>query len=76
MARSNIPHAYCKGICKKYVVKKPSTGTRYSQGQKRCQMCLVFINYESSRCPCCSYLLRTRSRSKTSKQKHEEISRI
>ena len=76
MGRNDTPHPTCTGICKKYVVNKSPRGKRYSKGQKRCQMCLVFINYEGPRCPCCGYLLRTRPRSRIPKEKLGGITRI
>jgi len=53
----------CKGICHKYKVTKthPST-TRYSMGQKRCNVCSIFIKWDGNLCPCCHYRLRTRPR--------------
>jgi hypothetical protein len=54
----------CKGICIKYRAKKPQRGSRYASGQKRCQICDIFINYPSLFCPCCGYRMRTRPRSR------------
>ena len=54
----------CKGICDKYKAQKPAqTNDRYSYGQKRCNLCDIFIEWDGSRCPCCSGILRTRPRS-------------
>ena len=53
----------CKGICDKYKAQKPArTNERYDYGQKRCNMCGMFIEWEGVRCPCCSSVLRTRNR--------------
>jgi rRNA maturation endonuclease Nob1 len=55
----------CKGICVKYRAKKPGReGNRYASGQKRCQICDIFIDYPSLFCPCCGYRMRTRPRSR------------
>ena len=35
MARFSVPHPNCNGTCKEYEAKKPVSGTRYGQGQKR-----------------------------------------
>jgi len=35
MARFSIPHPNCNGACKEYEAKKPVSGTRYGQGQKK-----------------------------------------
>jgi hypothetical protein len=67
----------CKGICSRYQALKPYIGKKkggnannnndgrgggYSIGQKRCQICNLFINWEGFSCPCCSMKLRTRPR--------------
>ena len=54
----------CKGICSRHKVMRPSTGMRYLVGQKRCQACQIFINWQDFWCPCCGYRLRTKSRNK------------
>ena len=58
----------CKGICSRHRAMRPSTGKRYLIGQKRCQVCQIFINWQSFWCPCCGYRLRTKPRIK----KHTE----
>jgi len=59
----------CKNICEKYRAKKPfSTITRYGTGQKRCQGCEIFINWDGNYCPCCGYKLRVNPR----RTKHKE----
>jgi hypothetical protein len=35
---------------------------RYSIGQKRCQICELFIEFDGVLCPCCNSRLRTRPR--------------
>ena len=54
----------CKGICVDFKGKSMPNGSRYEFGQKRCPMCSIFITIQSSRCPCCSALLRTKFRNK------------
>jgi hypothetical protein len=34
------------------------TSGRYATGQKRCQICELFIKWDESWCPCCGYRLR------------------
>jgi len=42
----------------KYKVGKPPFGQgRYATGQKRCQICEIFIQWDGLVCPCCSYRL-------------------
>ena len=50
----------CKGICILHKAYKPvgSTTSRYAIGQKRCQICEIFIKWEGLSCPCCGYKLR------------------
>ena len=50
----------CKGVCSRHKAMRPSTGKRYLTGQKRCQVCQVFINWPGFFCPCCGYRLRTK----------------
>ena len=57
----------CKGICVRYKVGKPSFGGRYATGQKRCQICEIFIQWDGLMCPCCSYRLRLKPRNMKSK---------
>ena len=44
-------------------------GNRYSTGQKRCQICEIFIKWDGLWCPCCSYMLRMRPRNLKSESK-------
>ena len=62
MSRFSVPHPNCNRTCKQFEAKKPIGGTRYGQGQKRCQMCETWVNYEGNWCPCCHYRLRSKSR--------------
>jgi len=59
----------CNGVCGKYQAKKPASGGRYANGQKRCQVCEIFIGWEGLWCPCCNYRLRTKPRNKEYKAK-------
>lgn len=55
----------CKGICNKFKATHPGSNQgRYDAGQKRCQQCGKYINYEGIFCPCCGYRLRLGRRSK------------
>jgi len=40
---------------------------RYATGQKRCQICEIFIQWDGLMCPCCSYRLRLKPRNMKSK---------
>jgi hypothetical protein len=44
----------CKGM--------PVGTGRYASGQRRCQICEIFIKWEGLWCPCCGYRLRTKPR--------------
>jgi hypothetical protein len=55
----------CKGICVKYKATRPKrNASRYANGQKRCQIYDIFIDYPSLFCPCCGYRMRTRPKSR------------
>jgi hypothetical protein len=45
----------CKGICKRYKAQKPVGSGRYANGQKRCQICELFIRWDGPWRPCCGY---------------------
>jgi hypothetical protein len=49
----------CKGICVRHRALKPLGIGRYSIGQKRCQICEIFLKWDGFWCPCCGYRLRT-----------------
>ena len=62
----------CKGICHRYKAKWYAREYRYANGQKRCNVCEIFLNWTGISCPCCGMMLRTRPRSikvKTSTKK-------
>ena len=52
----------CKGICIRHKAQKLVGSGRYASGQKRCQICEIFIKWDGLWCPCCGYRLRTRPR--------------
>jgi len=52
----------CKGICTRYKAQKPVGTGRYASGQRRCQICEIYIKWEGLWCPCCGYRLRTKPR--------------
>ncbi|HET6589423.1 MAG TPA: hypothetical protein VFG45_04585 [Candidatus Nitrosocosmicus sp.] len=49
-----------KGLCVRLKAKKSRAFCGYAEGQKRCPVCSLFINFSGSSCPCCSYKLRTK----------------
>jgi hypothetical protein len=52
----------CKGRCLIYKAQKPIGAGRYAIGQKRCQVCEIFLKWDGLWCPCCGYRLRTKPR--------------
>ncbi len=73
----------CKGICKKFEVKKPTGIGRYESGQGRCQTCEIWIDHrgvytrgnlpatEKSTgwfCNCCNYRVRRKPRNRKYKE--------
>ena len=61
--------AKCKDVCPRYKARKGQGSTRYANGQKRCQICEIFIEWEGLWCPCCGYRLRTTPRNRAYKEK-------
>ena len=61
----------CKGICIRYKAPRPPShvGGRYGIGQKRCQVCGLFIEWKDLRCPCCHYRLRIKPHNPGSKKR-------
>jgi hypothetical protein len=59
----------CKGICIRHKASGPISYGRYAIGQKRCQICEIFIKWDGIYCPCCGCRLRIRPRLLTDKAK-------
>jgi rRNA maturation endonuclease Nob1 len=58
----------CKGICLRHKAQKPVAHIgRYVIGQKRCQACETYIQWNNFWCPCCGYRLRTKPRNSRNK---------
>jgi hypothetical protein len=58
----------CRGICLRYKAQKPAVHAgRYITGQKRCQVCETYIQWNKLWCPCCGYRLRTKPRNSKNK---------
>ncbi|WP_420544465.1 hypothetical protein [Nitrosopumilus sp.] len=66
----------CKGVCDRYKATKTQGGSRYANGQKRCQSCELFINWEGLWCPCCGHRLRTMPRNRIYKEKFLQSKKI
>jgi hypothetical protein len=66
----------CKGICIRHKAHKPVDDGRYATGQKRCQVCEIFINWNGLWCPCCGYRLRTKPRNIKYKAKLHENRKV
>ena len=56
-----------------FKAQKQYATSRYGTGQKRCQMCEVFIIWNGIRCPCCGYRLRCHPRNSKNKRKIVEL---
>lgn len=52
----------CKGICHRYIVRLDPSKGRYQSGQKRCQVCSLYLIWSGIRCPCCGTRLRNKAR--------------
>jgi len=66
----------CNGICGRYKADRLASGGRYAIGQKRCQVCCIFIWWEGIRCPCCGIRLRTKTRMSDHKIKERLIAKV
>ncbi len=53
----------CQGTCHRYKAKWSARQDRYANGQKRCNTCEIFVQWDGYFCPCCNTQLRTRPRS-------------
>ncbi|MDH3834838.1 MAG: hypothetical protein OES34_11875 [Nitrosopumilus sp.] len=65
----------CNGICNRYKMVKPKGTGRYSAGQKRCNLCDIFMRWEGLFCPCCGYRVRSKPRNRKYKEKYYEAIR-
>ena len=61
----------CTEKCKNYKAQKPVSTGRYASGQKRCQFCEVFVQWDGLYCPCCNSKLRCGPRSRAGKEKYQ-----
>ena len=60
----------CKGICIRHRAQRPASYFgRYATGQKRCQVCSIFMKWDGAWCPCCGCRVRTKPRNSKFKQK-------
>ncbi len=48
----------CKGICIRHKSFSLPNKFRYLNGQKRCQVCQLYIKWMGYWCPCCGFRLR------------------
>ncbi len=73
----------CKGICKKFKVKKPTKVGRYESGQVHCHICDIWMDHKGAHvkgdlpateeltgwfCNCCNYRVRRKPRKKKYKE--------
>ena len=74
MNESNVRSGQCKKICLQYAAKKPTNSGRYDVGQKRCQICEIYITVEGTQdengiyCKCCHYRVRGKPRNRIYKE--------
>ncbi len=66
----------CKDICIRHKAPKPTCIGRYAAGQKRCQICEVFLNWSGLWCPCCSFRLRKNPRKTEDKVKLRQPEKV
>ena len=64
----------CKGICTRHRAQRTSGFFgRYATGQKRCQICAIFMRWDGLWCPCCGCRVRTKPRNSKFKQKLKTV---
>lgn len=67
----------CKGICIRHRAQRPANYFgRYAAGQKRCQLCSIFMKWDGLWCPCCGCKVRTKPRNSKFKQKLKIIRKV
>lgn len=67
----------CKGICIRHRAQRPANYFgRYATGQKRCQLCSIFMKWDGLWCPCCGCKFRTKPRNSKFKQKLKIIRKV
>jgi len=54
----------CKDTCFQYKAQKPPNASRYGSGQKRCQICEIYLKWDGLFCPCCGCKLRVKPRNR------------
>jgi len=59
----------CNEICHRYKISKPKELGRYASGQKRCNPCDIFMEWDGFFCPCCNKKLRLSPRNGKYKEK-------
>jgi len=65
----------CKGVCHRYKINRINGTGRYCIGQKRCNLCDMFMLWDGIFCPCCGGRLRLKPRNTKYKQKFFEAIR-
>ena len=63
----------CKGVCIRHRAQRPDSFGRYAVGQKRSQVCALFMKWDGLWCPCCGCRVRTKPRNSKLKQKLKTI---
>jgi len=72
---SKYSNGACKKLCLQYLAQKPSGGSRYENGQRRCLVCEQYITVEGTKdekglfCKCCHYRVRSKPRNRIYKEK-------
>ena len=86
---SNVGSSTCSDLCSAYQVTRPSSGNRYGNGQARCQICEIWIDYRGCHlgdgspatdvphigwfCNCCNFKVRRKPRNKVYKEKLRDL---
>lgn len=66
----------CNGSCEKYRAPRLPGKGRYADGQKRCNSCEIYIQWDGFWCPCCNKRLRLSPRNSKNKEKFLAINYV
>ena len=68
----------CKGICIRHKAYKPYCSGRHVNGQKRCQICEIFIKWDGIFCSGCigPRLFKHKAKSRITKQKEIRMQQV
>ena len=58
---------YCNKICRDFRGKG-----KFKKGNKRCDICKIYVKFKGFSCPCCGHRLQSRPKNKNRKIVHDK----